>query len=84
MSIKNDFFDLLGKILQDEFNIDINVKSIKAKDSINDLGLDSFEIVELMHEIEVQMGIKIENEELQKIGTVEELIDLIAEKERHG
>ena len=44
------------------------------------IGLDSLQIVELLFEIEENIGPKIEDEEAQSIRTVGQLLDLIEKK----
>jgi len=44
------------------------------------IGLDSLQIVELLFEIEENIGPKIEDEEAQSIRTVGQLLDLIQKK----
>ena len=44
------------------------------------IGLDSLQIVELLFEIEENIGAKIEDEEAQTIHTVGQLLDLIEKK----
>jgi len=44
------------------------------------LRLDSLQTVELLFEIEEQLGVKIEDEEVQKLKTVADLLDVIEQK----
>ena len=44
------------------------------------IGLDSLQIVELLFEIEENIGPKIEDEEAQSIRTVGQLLDLVEKK----
>ncbi len=53
------------------------VPSAKLND---DLGIDSLSAVELALELESQFDIKIEDEELAKLETVQDIIDIIEAK----
>ena len=44
------------------------------------LGLDSLQVVELLFEIEEELGVKIEDEEAQQLRTVGSLLDIIEAK----
>ena len=47
---------------------------------VNDLGMDSFNMVELLYEIEDSFEIDISEEEMQNISTVREVVDYIYNK----
>jgi len=44
---------------------------------INDLGADSLDLMELIMEMEEQYGVSIPDEELQKIRTIQNVIDFL-------
>lgn len=44
------------------------------------IGLDSLQVVELLFEIEEQIGVKIQDDEAPKIKTVGDLLDLVLKK----
>jgi acyl carrier protein len=44
---------------------------------INDLGADSLDLMELIMEMEEQFGVSISDEELQKIRTIQNVIDFL-------
>jgi len=47
---------------------------------IDDLGADSLDLVELIMEMEEAFGIEIADEELEKIRTIQDVIDFIKSK----
>lgn len=47
---------------------------------IEDLGADSLDLVELIMELEENFGIRIADEELEKIRTIQDIIDFIKKK----
>ena len=47
---------------------------------INDLGADSLDTVELMMELEEAFGVSIEDEEAEKIQTVQDAIEYLEKK----
>ena len=47
---------------------------------IDDLGADSLDIVELIMEMEEAFGVEIADEELEKIRTVQDVVDFLRKK----
>ncbi len=47
---------------------------------INDLGADSLDTVELVMELEEAFGVSIEDEEAEKIQTVQDAVDFLEKK----
>jgi acyl carrier protein len=47
---------------------------------IDDLGADSLDIVELLMEMEEAFGIEIADEELEKIATIQDVVDFLRQK----
>jgi len=47
---------------------------------IDDLGADSLDIVELLMEMEEAFDIEIADEELEKIATIQDVVDFLREK----
>jgi acyl carrier protein len=47
---------------------------------IDDLGADSLDIVELLMEMEEAFGVEIADEELEKISTIQDVIDFLKQK----
>jgi acyl carrier protein len=60
-----------------------NYKDIKEEDSIREgLGLDSVDVVSVVSQIERKLQMRLSHEELLKIVTVGDLLDLIESKIR--
>lgn len=52
-----------------------------TKDSVlRDLGIDSLDLVDLVFELEEEIGVQFEDDELLNIKTVQDLLDLIDKK----
>ena len=79
-----NIYCLLSEILVEEFNFKKESINLSETTNINDLGFDSFQIVELMYEVERRLGIKIRNEELSNIKTISALVKLINEKKEQN
>ncbi|MGL5732738.1 MAG: acyl carrier protein [Metamycoplasmataceae bacterium] len=52
-------------------------KKISASTNIKELGLDSLDLVEVVMEIEQELDIKIPDDELTNIKTIDDLIKII-------
>ncbi|HLP86263.1 MAG TPA: acyl carrier protein [Candidatus Paceibacterota bacterium] len=63
-------------------NNDLEEEEIKPESNfVNDLGLDSLDLVELTVSIEKELQIKITDEELEKVYTVQDLMNIIENKQ---
>lgn len=59
----------------------VNENDIKEDSSlVDDLGVDSLDLVELLMKFEEEFKIEISEEESQKILTVKDIVDFIEEK----
>ncbi|MDQ3931459.1 MAG: acyl carrier protein [Actinomycetota bacterium] len=66
------------RILIETFQVPADEVSPDA--TFESLELDSLDLVELTLAIEEELGVKIEDEEVERIRTVRDAVDLIAEK----
>ena len=72
-------FDQIKKVLVEAINVD--EEEIKPEAKLNeDLGIDSLAAVELALELENEFDIRIEDEELAKLVTVQDVMDIIEKK----
>ncbi len=61
--------------------LDVTREQCKLEASfIDDLGADSLDLVELIMEMEEKFGVEIADEELEKIRTIQDVIDFIKRK----
>ena len=71
----------IKKVLVDALNID--EETITPEANLNDdLGIDSLAAVELALELETEFDIRIEDDELAKLETVQDIINIIEEKQK--
>ena len=59
--------------------MDIDVTEIKPDSTFESLGIDSLDIVEMVMDLESELGVELEMED-QKITTLQELADFIDSK----
>ncbi|MGL4949254.1 MAG: acyl carrier protein [Anaeroplasmataceae bacterium] len=63
------------------FTLNTDTSKITLKTKLKeDLGIDSLGSAELILEIETQFNIRIEEEEIKKLNTVKDIVDLIKVK----
>lgn len=55
-------------------------KELTPDTSFKDLGLDSLDLVDLVFEMEEELGVQFEDEELLQIKTVKDLLTLVEAK----
>ena len=61
--------------------LDVTPEQCKLEASfIDDLGADSLDLVELIMEMEGAFGVEIADEELEKIRTVQDVVDFLRKK----
>ena len=58
----------------------VDVSSLKEDDSLTSLGLDSLDLVEVMLEIEDELGIEFTSEEIAELSTLKDVVKLIEAK----
>ena len=77
----NDF-EKIKKIVADILQVD--EKAVTIETSLTDLGADSLDTVELLMEIEDHFEIEIPNEDAEKLVTIENAVDYIAEQKNEN
>lgn len=69
----------IKKVLVETINVDEEAVTPEAKLN-EDLGIDSLAAVELALELETEFGIRIEDDELANLKTVQDIINIIETK----
>lgn len=76
----NEILDKIKEIVVDQLGVDEDIVTPDAT-FLNDLEADSLDVVELMMALEEEFDIEIPDEEAEKISTVSDLANYIAEKQ---
>ena len=71
-----NYFDMLKERLEPV----LKGKELTLETSFRDLGIDSLDLVDLVFELEDELGIQFEDDELANLNTVESLIRLVESK----
>lgn len=66
------FRSLASKVARKQFGEEVTEESV-----IKDLGLDSIHNLEIIGEMERELGIQVPNEDLEDINTVGQLLDVV-------
>ena len=69
-------FEKIAKYLADQ--LDIAVEDIKPETTFESLGIDSLDTVEMVMDLEEELGVELELEE--KVSSVGELVDFVENK----
>lgn len=70
------------RIVKEAIKDRINVDSINYDDSLDDLGLDSLDLVETMLKIEEVLGVEFTSDEIVELKTIQDVVNLIESKKR--
>jgi len=74
---KQDTFDKVAVIIAEKLSIDPS--SIKDESTLQDLGADSLDIVEIIMRLEEQFGIQIKDEQAEGLETVGDVVTYVNE-----
>ena len=68
------------QVVKDAIKDRINVDNIKYDDKLDELGLDSLDLVEAVLKIEQVLGIVFSSDEIVELKTVQDVVNLIESK----
>ena len=74
---KNDTAEKIISIIAEKLSIEKSV--IQAKSTLQDLGADSLDMVEVVMKIEEEFGVEINDEVFEQLHNVQDLIDYVHE-----
>jgi acyl carrier protein len=70
--------DKIKKILVEQ--LDVDEEAIKPETTIEELGADSLDLVEMIMNLEEEFGIQIEDDDMDDLKTVGDIIEYIRSK----
>ena len=71
-----EFLEVVKDVIKDRINID----SINYDDRLDELGLDSLDLVETMLKIEEAVGVEFTSDEIVELKTIRDVVNLIETK----
>jgi acyl carrier protein len=77
--VSQELLDIFAEVLTEEFGVP--AEDVAAEATFEALGLDSLDVVELTLVLEEKTGVKLEDEELEDVKTVQDAIDKVKEKQ---
>ncbi len=77
---ETEIMEELLPVLQERYGGDKLPPIVRTTNFVDDLGADSLDLVELIMEIEDKFGIKIPDEDAQRLKTVGDALDYIMER----
>ena len=77
--MSQDLLATFTELLNEEFGVP--AEDVKPEATFEALGLDSLDVVELTLVLEEKTGVKLEDEELEEVRTVQDAIDKVSEKQ---
>ncbi len=66
--------------IKERLSTKVKGKDITKETSFKDLGVDSLDLVDLVFELEEEIGVTFEDDELLKLKTIQDLLDLLDSK----
>ena len=68
------------KVVEEIIKDRVNISSIKYEDKLDELGLDSLDLVETMLKIEEAVGVEFTSDEIVELKTIQDVVNLIESK----
>lgn len=68
------------QVVKDAIKDRINIDNIKYEDKLDELGLDSLDLVETMLKIEEVLNIEFTSDEIVELKTIQDVVNLIESK----
>jgi acyl carrier protein len=78
--MSQDLHATFTTLLVDTFGVDAD--DVTPGATFESLGLDSLDVVELTLVLEEETGVKLEDEELEDVRTVQDAVDKVVEKQQ--
>jgi acyl carrier protein len=78
--MKSSSITSLNELLVNKY--EVSQDDLQAEKTLDDLGLDSLAIMELVDDIKADFGVALDEEELKKTMTVTEVMSVIEKKQR--
>ena len=76
---KNELFNQIKKIISEKFNLEED--DVKLSTSfVEDIGADSLDLVDLVMALEDEFGIKVDEQDTDRLKTLEDVINYVYEK----
>ncbi len=66
--------------IKDRLNDKLKGKELTLDSAFKDLGIDSLDLVDLVFEMEEELGVEFEDAELMNLKTVQDLVQLLESK----
>ena len=70
------------KVVEEIIKDRVNISSIKYEDKLDELGLDSLDLVETMLKIEEAVGVEFTSDEIVELKTIRDVVNLIESKKK--
>ncbi|HEV2916276.1 MAG TPA: acyl carrier protein [Candidatus Babeliales bacterium] len=77
---KQETAQKISAIVAEKLSIDKS--TITPESTLQDLGADSLDMVEIIMQIEEEFGIQINDEEAEKLNTMAEVVDYVHERRK--
>lgn len=77
---KEEIFNKVVDVLVEQLGIE-KEKVKKESEIMTDLGADSLDVVDVVQVLEEEFNVKVPNEDIEKLKTVEDIANYIADKQ---